>query len=732
MLHRKWLALGLAIPLAVSSAARAQNNAPGGGVLATEPKSPVEQFDAAVTMLKLSRPELARQYLAALLAGNPDDATLFAIRDKHGTGTLVQMSRMEELQPESLTLLELLNTAAQNQLADPAFQASLLRDLNGSLRQRETAIDTLQALGEQAPPLLIGRIAAGATGNEEVQLMQALLRLGSIAEAPLTAALYSSNAHLQNVAADLLGRMEAKSAALPLAVLAFDAQTPASLKDAARTALARIQYGGPQFVHQVTNLRLLERLKHEASACLSQRAETAVGEDGLVALWTWSDAAGTVMLSRVSQTSLHLQRGEEWSRGAVRLSPEDAEAQALLLAHLLWRDVQTAGWGQPTPNGPGTAHNVALTLAPQVVERTLRLALEQNNPAATIGALSVLAHTGSRSSLLSAGSPLLAALDAPESRLQFAAAETILQLDPQQPFAGAGRVVEVLVRALSGEHLPKTVVIDPNTDRGAALAGLISTLGYVPGLASTGQQGFEMATQQGNVELAVLHLNTVRWDLSQTLANLRADPRTRRIPIAVYGPPELRGATYPKLQPYQLVGYIDDGSDAGTLRQQLTPLLAARAVPELTEAQRIAQVSAAAYWLRHIAEGQRTGVFPLQGAESALLKAADQTAIARDVLIALGSIGKPAVQQRMADVALSAGLSVETRRAAIVQLAFHLQKFGRMVSNETAQRVGSAYQNESSAELKTLWAAVVGALRPDPQGAGGVLLSYPPPAAPLP
>jgi hypothetical protein len=280
--------------------------------------------------------------------------------------------------------------------------------------------------------------------------------------------------------------------------------------------------------------------------------------------------------------------------------------------------------------------------------------------------------------------------------------------------------------------LPKSVVIDPNIDRGAGIAGLISTLGFASSLAETGQRGFNLASHGGDVELAVLHLNTIQWELSQTVANLRADPRTKHIPIAVYGPPELRRATYQKLRPYRPVAYLDELADPGTIRAQLAPLLEARSVPELTEEQRQARVASAAFWFRHIAEGCRSRVFSLEPAAPALLSSADRAGVARDVLIALGAIGKPAVQQRMAEVALASGLSVETRRAAAVQLAFHIQRYGRMLDNTSARRVAEVYQQEQSPELQSVLAAVVGALQPDAAAATSLLLDHPGPESPLP
>ncbi|MFV0443244.1 MAG: HEAT repeat domain-containing protein [Planctomycetaceae bacterium] len=732
MPRRLLVTLGLAASLAAPAVAWTQDAAEAPGVLAREPQTPVETFDAALTMLKLSRPELAHQYLVNLLASNPDDATLLEIRSKHGTATFIQLSRLEAIQPESATLLEMLNAAARNQLADPNFRDSLLSGLTGSPRQRESAMDTLRALDDDGPPLLIGRLAVGAPPELEVSIMETLLRFGSSAIAPLEAALDSSNDHMRTLAAELLGRLGAKSSVLRLSVAAFDPQSPPVLRDAALKSLARIEYGDPARAGQVTGLRLSERLRNAAAKSLAMQSDIAVEDSGQTPIWFWSEGTKTVERSLVSPSSALQYRGERLARSAVQLSLEDRQAQTLLLAQLMWRDVLQAGWDQPILSGPGTAHDLALTLSPDLSADVLKLADESHNPAAALVALAVLGQTGSRSQLLSASSPVLAELNSSEPRLQFAAAETVMQLDPQQSFPGAARVVEIFARALQSSNLPKTVVVDPNTRRANSLAGLMSAMGFESNIAPTGREGFTLAAEEGNVELAVLHLNTVQWELTQTIANLRADPRTKRIPIAVYGPSALRSETSLKLKPYQLVGYVDDAGDPSLLREQLSPLIQSRQVPELTDQQRSQQRQAAAFWLRHMADGQRQAIFPLGAAEQALSSSAGDAGVGHDSLLALAAIGKPSVQQRIADVALSTGTDASTRLTAIVHLAFHIQRFGRMLNAATAQNVSDAYRAEQDPSLQSAWAAVIGALGPNTQGTAGQLLAYPPAAAPLP
>ena len=90
------------------------------------------------------------------------------------------------------------------------------------------------------------------------------------------------------------------------------------------------------------------------------------------------------------------------------------------------------------------------------------------NPAVEIGALHALAAVGAREELYGSRrsrSPLLAALNDPNPEVQYAAAVAILRSNPEMPFRGAQRVVEVLTRAISGTPSPLAVVIDTNREQ---------------------------------------------------------------------------------------------------------------------------------------------------------------------------------------------------------------------------------------------------------------------------
>ena len=120
------------------------------------PQTADEHFDAILLMINLGRLDLAASYLEDLLNLDPDDQTLLELREKHGTGTFMRLSRIEALQPFGTELIDQLTAAALAQLNDPAYIDAMIVDLSGSPRENAAALDALKHLGPYAiPPLLV-------------------------------------------------------------------------------------------------------------------------------------------------------------------------------------------------------------------------------------------------------------------------------------------------------------------------------------------------------------------------------------------------------------------------------------------------------------------------------------------------------------------------------------------------------------------------------------------------
>lgn len=724
------------IPLMAQDAAPEPEAQAAPSPLPRAPETADEYFDAVLLMINLGRLDLAQDYLKGLLDLKPDDKTLLNLRAKHGTGTFMRLSRMDALKPYGGELIDQLTAAALAQINDPAYIDAMITDLAGSPRENAAAIDALKHLGPHAIPPLLVRLGSVGGNLDRNLLLSSIIQLGAPVVPPLTGALQTPNPQLRADVIQALGYMGTREDVLPfLWYPAFAKGQPPGVSNAAKRAISRILYGDSESVRRIPSFGIADRLHGEALKYLHDEAEWVTEADGLTPVWVWDSAAGTVAERRVSPDSASNFRGEQFARQALAFTPDSTAEQALVLAFALARDQLQVGWNQMLPEGPGTAHNATLLAGEDAAEEVLRLSLEEDNPAAAIGALRVLAQIGTRHLLIpdaEGRSPLLDALNSESPRVQFAAATTIMQLDPVKSFRDAHRVVEIFARALNSDTQSRTVVVDPNVERGGSTAGLFAQLGFETNIVTTGRDGFEAVAEQGDVELAVLHLNTIRWELSETIANLRADARTRSVPVAIYGPPGMEGRVETLMRQNQPAFYVSEADTPLDLARKVRPQLARISPPPLSETQRDVQVTSAAFWLRHIAEGRRTDVFDLSTAQDALSSAVGDPRVAGEAIVTLGAIGSAAAQQRLADAALAPGFELPIRETAARQLAFHIQQFGILLPNSSIDALTNAAQAETNPALQTALDTVIGSLKPSAEVVGARLQNLPAAELPVP
>ncbi|REJ91655.1 MAG: hypothetical protein DWQ34_14540 [Planctomycetota bacterium] len=460
--------------------------------LAEEPETVGEYFDAVLLMLRLSRPELAARYLNGLMQLEPSDEDLLALREEHGTGTFLQLTRFDELQPQAGELVDRLTAASLAVINDPAYVDDLMAKLGGSAREKSEAVNELKQLGPHACIPLLRQLNSDDSSIDRDLLIYTLIELGEPAVPPLLGALRGGDDRLRGHVLEILGFVGRKETVLPhLWRPAFSDGEPPAIHVAARRAIARIMYGDVEMVTRIPSFGIPARVERAALEYFRGEVAWETGEDDKVGVWTWDSAAGTVREHRVSPPSASLFTAQQLARDLMQLAPGDEQAQALFLAIVLAGERYAAGWDQPIGSGPGSAHDLALVAGEAAVERALRRALEENSVAAAESALNVLGKIGTRHLLSSTdgeGSVLLESLDSPHERVRFAAASAVMQLDPQQPIRGANRVVDIFARTLNGNPESRTVVIDPNVGRANHVAALIGNLGYQSEIATADRQ----------------------------------------------------------------------------------------------------------------------------------------------------------------------------------------------------------------------------------------------------
>jgi len=693
-----------------------------------EPQTPSELFDAVVLSMRLARPGLAGVYLQKFMATNPDDNLLLQLREKHGPAVFLKFSNSKPLQPLSIQLLDRVNAAFRKQAEDPRRIDGLIDDLQGTPRERETALIALRGGRAAVVPRLLQKMGRPRNDQERDLLLYALTRLGSDVVPPLIGALDASDPDFRATVIEALGWIRSAESIPYLWYPAFGPNEPPGVQTAAREAIGRIKRQSPDQLGRVTSFGVAREIERLAIAHFRRQSVWESTPDGRVQLWYWDQAKGTVSRAQVSSDAASLFVGTRLARQALALAPKNTSLQALFVGFALADAVKQSGGQLPLPVGPGTAHNLALVAGPDVVSQSLTQALRFHNRESALGSIHAMSQIGTRNQLrLTDGqrSPIQSALSYPDRRIQLVAAAAILQLDPETPFAGSSRVVHILGRALQDEGVDTCLVVDGNSERGQRMGRLIAQNDFTLRMDATGRDAFRTASERTDIELIALHMNVARWPLSQTIANLRADARTASIPIVIYGPQEMRGRLNALLRRDERLGWLPDSQTAENLSGNLKRFLDQAQGPQLTAEERAQQRATAAYWLAHIANRNRNRVFDIRPVQGALFTASNDVHLVDNALTALASVPTAATQNRFHELAVEATREPAVRESAAIQLAFHIQRFGLLLNNAKVAQLHNAWQTADSPQVATALASVIGSLKPNPQLVDQRLRNFP-------
>lgn len=703
--------------------------------LLVEPKTPEELFASTLLMVDLARMDLARKYLDQFDAAAPDDELLLKIRDKHGTGEFLKLARIQELQPLSAQLLDRLSAVARKQSEDPAFVDGLIARLFGDPTRRELAIRELRNAGPRAVPQILKQMSLPEMAGQQDALVIALTRMGRQVVPPLLGGLDAPQERVRSAIIEVLGWLEANEAIPHLWFPAFAEDQPAGVRLAAQRTLAKLLVGSREKTDRLSSVTASNELRQLARQLFQKPELLPREEDGTVVIWGWDEQLGTVAAKSYSPPVAAMLMSSRLARQSLALSPEQPQPQRQYLAALLGLDVLQNGWDKPRTFEPGTAMYLALTAGEETVSQVLADALEAGQSATAIAALDVLGQIGTREQLIELKglkSPVLAALNSPDPRTQFAAANAILRMEPKTAFPGANRVVAILARALTDPGQSRAIVIDADRGRASATSSYLVDAGYEGIVTVTGREGFEMATSTTGIDVIIVHVNCLRWELTQTLANIRADSRTAAIPVVVYGPDATRAQVARLVTRSNPATYISESASADDFIHQYRPFVQGRKSPALSAQERNQQQVAAAYWLATLASARGTKVFDVSRAEAELSLVAETLDAGPNAIIALGGIASATAQRRLSALALNASLDASLREAAASQLGYHIQRFGLLLTKDEVAAVHAGWMEAQLPATKSALAGVIGTLRPNPTLVGERLQQFPVPAGRTP
>jgi hypothetical protein len=545
-----------ALAVAVASA---RLSAQEGGRFKDKPSTPAEIWREIVLERDLGNHELAARWLRALMAKAPSDEDLLKIADKEGVMAFHRLSAIREwslkdaklnaqARTDSADLLRMVKEAIRKRAKDEGYIKGLINQLRAETEEERTyAVRELIRVGVTTVPYLLDEYARTADDGHRIWLRRTLERIGPSAAGPLAAGLSGYNQATKVEILGLLRRKHAASANEVIPFLWFPWANPAedrAVRKLAGELLADLQEVP---VSKLTPAKIA--LTREAERYLNHQVRFVEP----IRVWRWDGKAVVEGLPGGAASTPANVEGYYtalFGKQALSLDPDYEPAQAVLLLLSLERAAEGGG---KAPDALASIINKAdLGLLLGLLDRALREG-RANAAVPLIQAIGKRAEVRALRPLTRGDPPLVRALDYPDLSVRLAAVEALLGIPGPPPPHTIRRVLEVLRTALSPAATSSTTAIRPRTlvaigDDGWR-ARVVRAVGPSAIEARTGRDAIRKMKEDGSIQALITESTLPLPGLAHFLAQLRADPALKNIPVLLAAVPESR-ASVEALQRY--------------------------------------------------------------------------------------------------------------------------------------------------------------------------------------
>ncbi len=518
-----------------------------------KPTNLSEYWSAMQFEIEVGRYDLAAAHLHGLMALKPSDADLANLGDQLGVAAFLKLRNIprwsenpkidRQARQEVEDLIARVTAAVKAVRGDPKRIQMFIQNLLASPEENAYALKELYRSGAVVVPPLIDAVRAAAPA-ERVTLLNALARLGPDTLPPLIAVLDSNDPRLQVDVLDVLKRRAATSAVPNLWYLSASRTQPDEVRQKATETLA-------YFLG--TSASKLPPAKYS----LTQEAEryyrhqVKFPDPQRVAVWRW-DGKRPVMgwpgAETIPASKAEEYYGLKYAGQVLSLDPAYEPAQIVWLSLSMDKAQEGAGLAQTLDRAAPAVHAMLASVGPNLVNAVLERALAEGRTAVILGAVRDLGSRDEVRAIRAGGRgepPLVRALDYPDRRVQFAAAEALLRVPGAASTQATTRVVEVLRRALAADPgapagvRPKVLVGYFDEDLATRAAAAVADAGFEPVKAATGRAVMQRLGQAADVDLILMDEALPDPGLSHLLGQLRADVHVGLLPVVLTVKPEL-------------------------------------------------------------------------------------------------------------------------------------------------------------------------------------------------
>jgi hypothetical protein len=357
-----------------------------------------------------------------------------------------------------------------------------------------------------------------------------------------------------------------------------------------------------------------------------------------------------------------------------------------------------------------------------LLEEVLLFAIRREYYAAAQVAVQMLGTLNDKDALIPTAdgkpSPLIQAVIAKDQRVRFTALEAIMTLQPETPYAGSSFVTETLVWFAHANGQRVLISAHPGLANAAQTAGFFTGCGYQSSLAQTCRETMQLAANTPDTELVVVDLLTSEPSVSEFVQNMRNDPRTANIPIAILTNNEITLQSAPNSQNKTEMQHIDQLQPNAPFNLALAQtyprivnengaqwlnndLFTKTGVQHVPPNLRIQQAQKSLQWIKIIIENAQNGrkIYHFDDLEHTVINALRSDVRVEQGLELAATIKSNPLQVEIYETAANALHPIEIRQKAANAFKKSVQTFGVLLRGKQVQRLYDRY-NASEFEPK--------------------------------
>jgi CheY-like chemotaxis protein len=727
-----------------------------------KPQTVADYWGALKFEIELGKYDLAAKLLRGLVALKPADPEkmkafdeeLLKLHEREGINAFLRLRLVPEwrtgtqAQKDVDELIALVTKAVRDRLSAKDRIDKYIKNLQKSPEEREFAVRELYKSGAIAVPYLIQELRNPDVNR--VPVLDALVRMPAEVVPPLCAALDSRDPQLQSDVLDVFRRRGAVEAVPFLWYLSAAPEVPEAVRLRASQVLAYLTDRSVPGLPAAKDMLTREADKY-------YRHAVSFADPRAVVIWRW-DKGGLVRGWPGAET-VPLTRAEEYwgdyfASRALSLDPGYRPAQVVFLSLAL--DKWTERQRQELKEGglaatPPAVRALFATTGPELAVAILDRALTERRTEVVLAATRILGDMaeprGGRARLGNADAVLTRALDYPDRRVQFAAAEGLTRLPVPRSTAdkpgvkaplkavASTRVVEVLQMALAAgpeSQAPRVLVAYFDDVYAGKIAAALKAAGLEASRVNTGRAVLNRLAEASDVDVLLLDADLPDPPLIYLLGQLKAGRNTARLPIVVTAPPLREEGLRRFVERYPGVVVAPALLDENTIIDTVKAQVAGQTL-EKGEVRDYAE--SAVRLLAQMATGELAGYDPTPATEAVIgalrggrLSPTGQTA----AVTFLGRQPGMRAQTELLNVVLDDRRAKDpdlgVRIAAADELLRHMQKNRPALDRAQLAALGRLYgQPNLDPTMRNLVALMIGALDPDTRLTGERLLQYRPP-----